>query len=874
VTRARLHIEGYGGTAGVLREILTDTVGRFSVRLPAGAYSVTFQFRGFKDYVTTVIIGAGETEHLNPVLSLAPVLQELTIPSEGAGGTAAADNASALVFQGPELESFSADDATFQKELLALAGGGGSQTPQIFINGFSGGQIPPKATILSVRINSNPYSAAYEGVGNARVEITTRAGGEKVHGSFQVAGNDSALNSSNPYTGAQPPYDTLDAGGNVSGPVGSKGSFLVYGDRNEQQFNSVINAEVLNSQNAPVAVSQAVPSPQTTLDFSARADHQFSAPNTLYAQYQFNQVALTNGGLSVPLTLSTQGYNSGITTHTLQLADTQTLNQQVVSESRLQYIRSRLRQDAESSVPTLLIEGSFYGGGNPAQSVRDNQDRFELEQTLAVDRGSHFLHFGARYRLQREANLSTANYNGEFVFPSLAALAAKQPSQFSVTAGIPDAVILTGDLAAYAEDEWKVATNVTLDFGLRLESQSAIPDHLDPAPRIGAAWALHRNGQKSTSVLLRGGAGLFYDRFSAANLLTAVRQNGLSEQTYVIANPPGYPLVPASASLTASSPAVYRVNPNLRTQNGWIAGAGIEKFLGKFGTASANYQVIRGVNQYGSSNINAPLPGTYNPANPASGVRPLGGTQNIYQFDSEGTQKMQLVYFNARLRFGSRVSAYASYSILHNDDDVSGPTNFASNSYNLSADYGRAAQPAQQLFAGGTVKLPLQVSADIYANAQSGVPFNITTGTDLNGDTVYNDRPAFVTAPTAASVIYKTRFGSLDANPQPGEATVPINYGNSPAFVYLQLGLRRRFAIGPRPAASAPKAGADPTHPSRPWQLGFGVEADNILNHKNPGLPVGVLSSPYFGQSITLDNPYGANPAANRIVTLRSSFTF
>ena len=875
VPHARLHLAGTAETAGILHDVLTDGSGRYTVELPAGAYTVTVQFAGFRDYVATAQIAMGMQTRLDLAFNTAIHVEELTIPANSSASTAAADNASALVFRGAELESFSEDDATFQKELLALAGGGGPQAPQIFVNGFSGGQIPPKSTILSIRINRNPYSAAYQDVGNARVEITTRAGGDNLHGYFQVAGNDNAWNARNPYTGAQPPYYTLDAGGNLSGPLDRRSSFFVYGDRNLQQFNSVINAQVLNQQNAPVELSQSVPSPQTTLTWNARADRQFTATNSLFVRYEFIQVALSNAGLGVALTLPSQAYNTGNSTQTLQLADTQAFSPHLASESHLQYIRTRVRQDAVSNAPTLLVEGSFNGGGNPAQSVRDNQDRYEFEQTLAVDRGAHYLNFGVRYRLQRDANLSTANYNGQFVFPTLAAFAAQQSSQFSITTGAPGAVILTGDLAAYAEDEWKVAKNVTLDLGLRLESQSAIPDHLDTAPRIGGAWALYRHNAKSPTVQLRGGLGLFYDRFSAANLLTAVRQNGISQQTFTVNNPTGYPQLPATGSYSATPPTIYRISPGLRSQYGWIGGIALEKFLGKFGTVSANYQFIRGLHQWGSTNINAPLPGTYNPSAPSSGIRPLGGSQNIYQFDSEGIQKTQLLYFNTRLNLGTRVSAFLSYSIIHNDEDVTNATTFASNSYNLSADYGRVAQPSQQLFLGGTVKLPLKVSVDLFANTQSGVPFNITTGTDLNGDTIFNDRPAFATAPSANSVVYKTRFGSFEANPQPGETVIPINYGNSPAFALLQLSVRRRFAVGPRAALSAqPGDKSPPALPTRPWQLGFAMEAANILNHNNPGLPVGVLSSPFFGKSINLANPFSSNPAANRAITLRTSFTF
>jgi hypothetical protein len=74
----------------------------------------------------------------------------------------------------------------------------------------------------------------------------------------------------------------------------------------------------------------------------------------------------------------------------------------------------------------------------------------------------------------------------------------------------------------------------------------------------------------------------------------------------------------------------------------------------------------------------------------------------------------------------------------------------------------------------------------------------------------------------------------------------------------------------PAPNGPAPK-------PDGPFTLSFAIEANNVLNHNNPGAPVGVLSSPYFGQSISLNSPLslgGMSTSANRTITLRSKFSF
>jgi hypothetical protein len=276
--------------------------------------------------------------------------------------------------------------------------------------------------------------------------------------------------------------------------------------------------------------------------------------------------------------------------------------------------------------------------------------------------------------------------------------------------------------------------------------------------------------------------------------------------------------------------------------------------------------------------VNAPLPGTYNPAVPGSGVRPFGGTQNIYQFQSNGIANTNRIFANLDLQpvKGLFLWAFAVTRIYRADSNGAG--SFPSNSYDLAADYGRPAQPASRVYTGGNYELPLGFNLNYFASAYSGAPFNITTGTDLNGDTQYNDRPAFATDLTRPSVV-KTRYGNFDTAPIAGQTIIPINYATGPAFVEFDLGAGKNIKFGPRPPAPPPDPGAPkPAGPvARPdprYSVDLSIEAQNVLNHPNPGAPVGVLTSPEFGESISLNSPFSSNNAANRLVYLRASFNF
>src|SRR6202043_708816 len=130
------------------------------------------------------------------------------------------NNAGAIILKDKDLEALSDDPDELQEELQALAGpSAGPNGGQIYIDGFTGGQLPPKSSIREIRINQNPFSAEYDKLGYGRIEIFTKPGTDKFHGQFMVNGNESAFNSSDPFAGPEPGYYTVQYNGNIGGPI-------------------------------------------------------------------------------------------------------------------------------------------------------------------------------------------------------------------------------------------------------------------------------------------------------------------------------------------------------------------------------------------------------------------------------------------------------------------------------------------------------------------------------------------------------------------------------------------------------------------------------------------------------------------------------
>jgi hypothetical protein len=893
------------------RDATTDAAGHFTLNASPDTYSLTVEAPGFRTYsVAALTIAPQHNAALNIKLAIATDTEEVNVTPEPDLSTDAASNRSALVFKGDQLDTFSDDPTVMQQQLLALGGADPSNPPQLYVDGFSNGTLPPKESIREIRINQNPFSAFYDQFGQGRIEILTKPGANKLHGAIQGNFGDSALNARNPYTGAQPPYTNDYFNGNINGPIGKSSSFYFSGQRSDISNNAIINAVTLDANLNQVPLSQAISNPVVTQTYSLRFDHQFGATDTFIGRYIFSDNQQPNSGIGL-LVLPTEASATDTRTQTLQLTDTHVFGPHVVFDSGFQYIRTRLHQDATSTDPALIVQGSFSGGGSPSQALHDNLDRLEFQEYFSIAHDTHFIRAGLRYRLTRDANLSTSGYNGQFVFPDLATyLITRQnlsnlskpdirangggASQFSLTQGTANASLVTGDVGIYAEDEWKRTPNLTLNYGIRIESQSAIPDHFDFGPRVGFAYSIKRDEKaKNPVAVVRGGFGLFYQRFASSNILQSLRQNGTTQQSYFVSNPDFYcePAIgvachfnnPSSLpGLTATPPTVYQISPRLRSPMQIQGMLSVEHSFGKYGSIAASYYQRRSTHQFDSANINAPLPGTYDPTNPSSGTRPLGGSQNIYQFASDGISNGHTLGVNPNINLGKKLSLFAFLGIGHQETDTSGAGSFASNSYNLRADAGTPlGYSPRQLYTGFNAHPFWDTSFNMFFAARSHSNFNITTGEDNNGDTIYNDRPAFATDLTRTSVV-RTAYGNFDTNPLPGQTIIPINYGKAPGVVYLELYFNKNFRFGPRPPATPPAAGA--TAPPGPikkadlplprYNFQVGIGADNLFNHVNPGAPVGVLSSPFFGQSISLNLPFTNSTSSNRFVTLRSAFYF
>ncbi|MDE3147898.1 MAG: carboxypeptidase regulatory-like domain-containing protein [Acidobacteriota bacterium] len=900
--------------SGVSRSTTSNGNGAYAIEgVAPGSYSVSATAEGFAPYaVQGVQVSGDQTIIRNIQLQLPVEKQQVTVSDQGLSvDTSPDNNAGAIVIKGKDLDALSDDPDELQSELNALAGpAAGPNGGQIYIDGFTGGQLPPKSSIREIRINQNPFSAQYDKLGYGRIEILTKPGTNTLHGMVMMNGNDSAFNSINPFVKNEPPYYTTFFTGNASGALGKRASWFASVFRRDNQSNSIVNAELLDSNGNPYNYATAVANPQSRLDVSPRFDLQLGANNTLTVRYMFDRQTATNSGVS-QFALESQAYNVSNHENTLQLSDTQVLGAHVVNETRFQYMGDRSSQAAQNGGPTVMVQGAFTGGGNSMGVVRDNQDHFELQNNTIVAKGAHSINFGGRLRYERDSNDSTSGFNGTYIYSSLDAYKAHTPTEYDVTAGNAAVRVNYFDAGLYFQDDYKVRPNLTFSYGLRYETQNAIGDHADWAPRMAFAWAPGAHGSTPAKTVIRGGYGWFYDRFDEGNIMQAVRHNGVNQQQYVIKKPGFYENAPAPSQLASNNvaaPTIYQLAPNLKAALSMQIAGGVEHQFGKVATLAATYINSRGVHQFYTDNINAFLPGAYDAAT-GTGTRPSGLNENIYQYQSGGIYKQNQLVLNYNVRT-SEVSLFGFYMLNFANADTAGAGYFPSNQFDPGADYGRANFDVHNRFLlGGSFQAPFGVSFSPMLVADSGQPFNITIGQDLNGDNQFNDRPAFATA--ASTNVVQTPYGSFDMNPASDQARIPYNFGNGPSQFSMNLRVSKSFGIGPKlatgfgPAAGGPGGpGGGPGGPgghgggrfggglgpgglsgsggpprfnqasARRYSLNFTAMGRNIFNNVNLAAPVSVLTSPLFGRSNGLAGGFFSSPASNRSIDLQVSFSF
>jgi hypothetical protein len=892
-------------TGAVLATTTSDTSGTYAFpNLAAGTYVVHAEFAGFAPVsVPAFQVTAGQMKHIEISMSTVIEQQSVTVSdAEVSTVSVEADsNASSVVLKGDDLDALSDDPDELSSELTALAGpSAGPNGGEIYVGGFSGGQLPPKSAIREIRVNSNPYSAEFDRLGYGRIEILTKPGTDQLHGRFFMQGNDDAFNTGNPFSKTIPAYHSIMYNGSVSGSLGKKASYFLNVEQRDNQNASVYSAytavpDPTTGIYAPGFISGGIFSPSTRTSISPRIDLQLGDKNTLTLRYQFEHGSSSGGigSMSTPETAS----SSSSTGNEIQISDSYIINDHVVNETRFQYSRDTGGSTPRSTAPSVSASGAFSSGGGGWSS--DHSDEVELQNVTTMSKAAHAIKFGTRLRYNRSASASTGGFNGSFSFSTVGAysamlnakpqgkawsqLTAADWAQIAAAGGLPyklnyttGSTKLAGSLfdgALFFQDDWKANQFLTLSGGLRWESQNHVSDHSDWGPRVAFAYALdgHKD-RKQAKTVLRGGYGFFYDRFRLGSLLNVMRYDGgpNSQTQYTISNPTCFdpssmsailanPSMCGAASSTAKT--VVQIAPKYHSPYTGQLGASVERQVSKTTSMTMTYLHSYGVHQMVTRNANAYLPKTYQYGNPAlPGTRPNPNAGIIQQLDPEGIFKQDqlIVNVNARVRRNLSFSGFYNWTNAHANSGT------ASNSYDLKQDYRRPTwTQANMLFLMGNYTDRFGITYNPFIVAQSGRPYNFTSPLDLSGDNFGNNRPSLVDSSNCtdgSTQYFRTSYGCFNIIPQIGDTIIPGNMGTGPASFAVNLRVSRSFGVGPKRESAATNngAGGPPSGGSRGgYSGGHGDHGD----HGGGGFGGGMMG----GGGGSADRKYAINFSAQAL---------
>jgi hypothetical protein len=923
------------------KTVTTDQQGSYTFRsLIAGTYTLRVVAKGFALYEHADLqIAHGQKSVQDAQLKIGTVTEDVTVAAETPVGTEPEANADALVLKDKQLDILPDDSDDLASALQALAGpSAGPSGGEIFVDGFSGARLPPKSSIREVRINQNPFSAEFDRIGFGRIEIFTKPGTNEFAGEALFNFNDESLNARNPYALTRAPYQVRSLDFSIGGPiVKNRASFFFDLEYRGLDDNAYINALTLDPSLRVTPFIQSALTARRSQERQPRVDWQINKNNTVSFVVEFNPSHTSNTGIG-GFTLPSRAYETSSYERQFRMTETAVLNKTTITETRLQIRTDRAEQKEQSSGSALNVQDAFNGGEDQSGPSLNRRTLISLYNNTTISHGPHVIKFGARLRHIDLNDESRANFGGTFTFaggdavilngnnqvvrdplgnplfaqissleryrrtllfsqagapPKPAGITDQQlgvnPTQLSISGGNPQVAITQTDIGVFVQDQWQARSNLTLNAGFRYEGQTNVANNLNFAPRVALAWSPMGKDSKPTKSVVRAGFGIFYERLNENLTLQAARFNGINQTQYVVTDPAvlaTYPNIPSIATLNgfALPQVLRRKGTDLRSPYLMQSALSYDRQLPFKSTLSISFINTRALHQLRTRNINAPLPGTYTEGVANSGVRPLGHAGNIFEYESSGVFNQHQFIVTLDSRFNKKVFLHATYGLSSARGETEGVGSYPANSYDLSNEYGRSAIDARhRLTVEGTITARWGFRIAPFFIVSSGRPFNIVIGRDLNGDTLFTDRPAFatsLTAPenllTAPENLVVTRWGRFDLNPPAGAKSIPRNYGQGPTFAAVNLRLSKSISLneirnlfgGARPTARAATnaKGKDQS----PYKLSFSIQAQNLLNRTNNDLPIGNLSSPFFGQSTVTLGGYGEgnrSSAGNRRIT-------
>lgn len=708
-----------------------------------------------------------------------------------------------------DLANLPDDPDQLEAALRAIAGPQASMR----VNGFASGRLPPKSQIRQVRFVMNPYAAEFHEAQPMMIDVQAKPGLGEWSRTARLGLRDDTFNARPPLAPSRVPDSYRRFGFDLAGPiVRNKTSLSLSAEGRLTDTARTVRAATLRGR-----VSELADSSTDRVDLSARLEHGWGKTHTLRAEFESlsrNEAGLGIGGFD----LKERGYSQDLRDNTARFTDNGVIFGRVASEVRLsgEFTSSTLTPNSTS--PSVRVLGAFGAGGAGVTGEKRTRD-LEISSNFDLSvRKSHALRFGFHLRDLSVTSTEQQNTTGAFTFSDLASYQAGRPSLFTQRTGNPQVDYAMRHLGLYVQDEAKVSKKLTVAAGLRMEGQSQIDGFVSLGPRLSATYA------PNSRTTLRAGAGRFFNWYEADTYEQTRRLDGRRETETILENPSWPDPFVMSPSDSTSRSTRITTSDILSLPRLWRSSLGVERNLVGRLRLTLDYTYQRGTHELRSRNRSA-----------------AGSSLSVREIDSDARSTRHTIdtRLNLMPQPNTRAGFFVGYLRQSARNEADGPLSLPANESDLAAEWGRASNDARhRVFGLLNLNPNRQISFGAMLFASSGLPFNITTGRDDNGDAVFNDRPSGVrrnagVGPTRINLDLRlgwTRnFGGTRA-PRPGEGIRVVRIGGGDGVPDM----------------------SNSGDPQR-YRVSVFVQAFNALNRTNPVAVGTILGSPLFGAPVVAD---------------------
>ncbi|MDE3162497.1 MAG: carboxypeptidase regulatory-like domain-containing protein [Acidobacteriota bacterium] len=802
-----------------------DGAFRFS-GLQSGAYQIEIAAPGFAIYKNaSLAVAVGRETRLEATLQPAQSTQQVTVQAQ----TETLDisqSAPVTNIDKDRIEELPIPSRNYLNFTLlspALAGANPAlarQTPGAAEGGFSAGGLRPPSNALYIdgaddndeytglsrtelspeaisdfQVVNHGYAAQAGGSAGGSVDVETRAGANTQHGDAFLFVQNGALNGTPALEAVpnKPDENRLRAGLSTGGAL--RRDRLFYYLAAEQEMARGEEAGDFTPQQAAQingALRQAgplqgfqmqqgfFPTTNEETELSGRLDRSSESDSLMLRYAMTNNRAVNDAFHLDDLTdLSARGsasYDDNSVNAAWNRSISSKLANQMVAEVAQR--RVALRTGSQSG-PGVVVAGIATFGTPFDGNSRRYETHADMGDALIRQHGKHLVQAGVAFS---HIGLRAANrdgFGGLYVFPSVTALATGQADFYMQSFGNPNTNFAEMRSVAYAQDHWTALRSLALDYGLRYEDNhvpAPLPNHaLNLSPRVGFAWSPQKQW------VMRGGFGIFYDRYLLGTINHIVELNGTRAEQQIAEGPDaaalyrqGQPFTTPHASI---APSIWQAQKSLANPYAETASLGVERSLPDAWTVGAEYRFVHGVKMGRTVNSNLLPPVALNQNNAGSLGIPNPTPQQIgqlvfgpqrvnpandaiNQFQTEASSSYNGATVTVNRQFTEDLELMAGYTFAKTIDDASYDTEQPQNPFALKNERGLSLENQRHRFVlsglwviGPDLDDPQDAARAAHPNAfeklvyglefapilsvGTGFPDNPLTGVDSNREHIY-----------------------------------------------------------------------------------------------------------------------------------------